>query len=351
MSDISFMPGRTVRPGGLRTKGSKVMVTKPHTTAEKTTRTTVDTLSFTAEEARAWEVPTIQREVKVNPKVRLLSEQIKADDGVIPGIVTLGILNGHTYLIDGQQRREAFFISEKPVGYADVRTCYFKTMGELGEEFVRLNSSLVRMTPDDILRGLEASVKQLHDIRTACPFVGYDRIRNSDNSALMLSMSVTIRSWSMSRHEVPGESSSAADIARNLEDGEAKKLISFLHLCSGAWGRDREYWRMWSALNLTISMWLYRRLVTDPPGGQKRSAKLSADLFKKCLMSLSANAAYRDWLVGRKASNVDRGPCYLRMKRIFAARLLQETGKKSLMPQPAWAPRANVAIDTAVEGT
>ena len=50
-------------------------------------------------------------------------------------------------------------------------------MAEMGDAFVALNSRLVNMRPDDILRGLEGSIPALQEIRASCPFVGYDQIR------------------------------------------------------------------------------------------------------------------------------------------------------------------------------
>ncbi len=308
---------------------------RPKTSVERITHTTVDTISFSVDEARSWRIPDVQREVRVNKRVMALSQQIRDDDGVIPGIVCLGVLDGITYLIDGQQRREAFFISEKKEGYADVRTCYFKTHAEMGEEFVKLNSQLVKMTPDDVLRGLEASVVHLKNIRVACPFVGYSYIRKSDKTPV-LSMCVAIRCWMISKRETPSNPGGALDLARNLTEEETEKLISFLKLSAGAWGRDEEYWKMWNALNLTICMWLYRRLVTDPVSKTKRSERITQDLFKKCMMALSANSQYMDWLVGRRQSTTDRSPCYQRVKAIFARRLSEELGRKILLPQPAW---------------
>lgn len=314
-------------------------VEKPKSTAEKATHTIVDTIGFTAKEAQAWLIPgDIQRGVKVNKKVMELAIQIKNDGGVIPGIVTLGILDNKTYLIDGQQRREAFFISEKEYGYADVRKCFFKTRGEMGEEFVRLNSQLVKMTPDDVLRGLGASIPWLNQIRAACPFVGYGGVRRGASSATMISMSVVLRCWASSRKESPhGGGGSSLDHARELQDEEVQKLVSFLRLAFDAWGREEEYWRLWGSLNTIMTMWIYRRMVVDHPGtGPKRWVKLTQEQFKKCLMSLSADSHYIDWLVGRNSGDRDRAPCYGRIKSIFAKRMLEETGKKMLFPQPEW---------------
>ena len=103
-------------------------------------------------------------------------------DNVIPGTITLGVLDGQVYVVDGQHRIHAFLMTDLPVAYADVRTHYFKTMGDMAKEFVQLNSQLVRMRPDDILKGLEQSNKHMQELRRKCPYVGYDAIRRGPSS-------------------------------------------------------------------------------------------------------------------------------------------------------------------------
>jgi hypothetical protein len=56
-------------------------------------------------------------------------------------------------------------------------------------------------------------------------------------------------------------------------------------------------------------------------------------------MSVSANSDYIDWLVGRNLGEPDRAPVYGRLKTIFAQRTMAETGKKVVLPQPAWGGR------------
>lgn len=170
---------------------------KPKSGPEKATKTTVETIGFSRDEANDWKVPPFQRPLRVNDKVRLLAEQIGNDGGVIPGVLTFGVIGRDRFIVDGQHRREAFVLSGKAEGYADARTCYFDTMAEMGEEFVRLNSQLVRMRPDDILRGLESSLPSLQAVRAACPFVGYDMIRRGDRCPI-LSMSAVLRAWHIS---------------------------------------------------------------------------------------------------------------------------------------------------------
>src|SRR5262245_36659944 len=109
--------------------------------AERRTQTTLDTIEIDKNLARAWKAPPFQREVRVNQKVLALVDQLKRE-GVLPGILTLGVLDGETYLVDGQHRRHAFYLADLPLVYADVRTHHFTSMGAMAAEYVRLNSAL-----------------------------------------------------------------------------------------------------------------------------------------------------------------------------------------------------------------
>jgi hypothetical protein len=265
-----------------------------------------------------------------------VADAIKQDDGVIPGVMTLGIVGKRIYLLDGQHRREAFLLSGCEEGYVDIRVHYFEDMAAMGEEYVNLNSQLVRMRPDDILRGLEGAFSALSLLRQECPFVGYDQIRRGTNAPL-LGMSAVLRCWSASAKEVPtagGES--AMSVARETSEEDIRRLAGFLQIALAAWGRDHENFRLWGNLSLTITMWLYRRLVLEVPA-QSRVKRISPELFRKALMSLSADSGYVDWLVGRNLNDRDRSPCYVRIKNVVVKRIEQETGKKPMLPSPAWA--------------
>jgi len=320
---------------------AKILTIKPNTKPQKATRTTVDTIAFDREQIASWELPAFQRPLKLNDKVVALAETIKRDGGVIPGVITLGVLGGQTYLLDGQHRRAAFMQSGMESGYTDVRIHHFDNMGEMGEEFVRLNSQLVRMRPDDILRGLELSYEPLRRLREKCPFIGYDMIRRGTNAPIV-SMALVLRGWRSSSCEVPashGVASSAAALAVSLTNEDSNEMIRFLSACFEAWGRDQEYMRLWGGLNLVLCMWLYRRTVMQQ--NSVKSIRLTREQFKKCLMSLSAESDYLDYLTGRSMGERDRSPTYGRMKHIFAARIASDTGQKALLPAPAWA--SNIA--------
>ncbi len=302
--------------------------------AQRSTGTSVDTIMITPQSVLDWENPPFQRPLKVNAKVIALSEDIKAEGGVLPGIITIGILDGKQYLLDGQHRREAFIISAVSEGFTDVRYRRFESMADMGEEFVNLNSSLVRLRPDDILRGLEGTNPALQLVRKRATFVGYDMIRRGPKSPI-LGMSVTLRCWHGSTTETPvATAPSAATIAKTFTEEEATLCTDFLNIAEKAWGRDPEYARLWGGLNLTLTMWLYRRLVISP--WSTKTPKLTKEQFRAALCSLSADASYLEWLVGRNMTERDRAPAYKKMKGIIAHRLTNELGTRPKLPDPPW---------------
>lgn len=308
--------------------------------APKSSRSAMETMLFTREEVNGWKLPAFQRPLRVNTKVLQIAEEMRGDGGVVPGILTLGRLGSDRtfYIVDGQHRVEAFKISELPECIADVRIINFANMAEMAEEFVELNSRLVNMRPDDILRSLEESLPALRRIREECEFVTYGQIRRGDARSPVIGMSQLLRCWHMSRTEVPAANAPpAAALANALDMNEVDKLVVFMNTARSAWGEDPENYRLWGGLNLTICMWLWRRLVLDQERGVKRSVVMNPDSFRRCLMSVSADTNYLDWLVGRMLGERDRSPCYNRLKAIFIKRLQQDTTKKVLLPSPSWA--------------
>lgn len=311
----------------------KLEIVKPTTPAEKRTSSALETIEVTAARLKTWRAPPFQRPLKANDKVQALASQIQAD-GVIPGVLTLGVLKGDLYLLDGQHRAHAFELADIPIAYADVRFLHCESMGQMGEEFVHLNSRLVTIRPDDILRGLEGTYKPLQMIRERCKFVGYDMVRRSDKSPV-LSMSTCLRAWTGSATDVPAARSvGAATLGRTLTDEESEQLIQFLGCCYQAWGRDVQYAKLWGSLNLILCAWMYRRLVISQYSA--KTPRLSREQFTKCLMSLSADSTYIDWLVGRNLGERDRSPAYGKMRKVFADRIASDTGKRPMLPSPAW---------------
>lgn len=317
-----------------------VAVVEPLKRAPRAERTQMDTIELTAEQVSKWKSPPFQRPVRVNEKVMGVAEDLKRDR-VMPGIITLGLieqgLDRGTYLLDGQHRIKAFELAQVNAVLADIRILTFANLADAGEAFVELNSSLVAMRPDDILRGMEGSIAALRMIRDRCPFVGYDQVRRGGSRAPICGMSQLLRCWHGSTGDTPGTMSvSALRLARETTPEMAEKLSGFLEIAMTAWGRDPEYYRLWSSLNLTLVMWMYRRLVLETERGVKRYVVLKPDEFSRCLMSVSASGDYIDWLLGRNMGERDRAPAYQRLKEIFTKRLSSERPNKVLMPMPAW---------------
>lgn len=310
--------------------------------APKNVQSKMETIIVTPTMVNQWKIPPFQRPLRINEKVRSVAEQIKKTEG-IEGVLTLGKVRNDPsfWIVDGQHRKEAFVLSGIDEAIADVRLCIFDSMGEMADEFVRLNSSLVKMRPDDILRGLEGSTPALKTIREKCEFVGYDNIRRS-GSGPVLSMSALIRCWHAAQYETPtssGAGGSVTSLANSIDQVSLQNLLAFISTAHAAWGRDLEYFRLWGNLNLALCMWLWNRLVIDRDRyGAKRYVALNIPDFKKCLMSLSADGDYLAWLPGRGLNDRDRSPGYRRIKQIFVTRLREEwNGKDVKFPAPAWA--------------
>lgn len=307
----------------------------------KSQQSKMETIIVNQTMVSGWKIPAFQRPLRVNDKVRMVSEQIKRSES-IEGVLTLGKLRSDQalYIVDGQHRVEAFKLSTAEEALADVRLVMFDSLSEMADEFVRLNSNLVKMRPDDILRGLESSTPALKMIRNSCEFVGYDQIRRG-NSSPVVSMSALLRCWNASTYETPAGSNSgmsAASLAQSLDQNSIQNLIAFLATAHAAWRRDPEYYRLWGNLNMALCMWLWNRLVIDKDRfGNKRYVVLTIPEFKKCLMSLSADGDYLAWLPARNLSDRDRSPCYSRIKSLFIHRLAEDTGKRPTFPAPAWA--------------
>jgi hypothetical protein len=313
--------------------------------APKAVRSQMETKIISVDEVKSWGAPKFQRPIQVNAKVMAAAEEMKSNGCEISGVITLGYVgkNEHLLVIDGQHRLKGFLISGLPEIIADLRVCHFETMFEAAQEFYRLNSSLVKMRPDDLLRALEPGSPALAAIRKHCNFVGYGQVRRGGSSQAVLSMSAVIRCWLSSSSDTPGSSvagKSAVTIAEQTDIISAEQCVVFLLCCHSAWGNDPEYYRLWGNLNLTICMWLWRRLVLDKERGVKRYVLLAPDQFKRCLMSVSASSSYIDWLQGRGMSDRDRSPTYNKLKAIFTQRLLEDTKrsrKEIKLPTPAWA--------------
>ena len=311
---------------------AKPKVDEPASVFEKTQ---METKLLSLEEMESWTLPPFQREEVQTKKVIEFAEGLRENGGMIGGVIHLGRLRGDhaIYLVDGQQRRSACHLSGRNEFIADVSMKLYDSMIEMAEEFTKLDSRLVPLKPDDLLRACEVTHKSLQQLRINCPFVGYGNIRRQEHSPV-LSMSAALKSWFGSGLATPALSNQAINLLDQFTDTQCQLLTVFLMAAHTAWGNDRQSARLWQNPNLTMCMYLYRKLTLEP---NNRRAAVPAEMFRKCLMSVAANATYYDWLQGRYLHERDRSPCYKRLRSIFADRLTQEYGGKLFrMPSPDW---------------
>jgi hypothetical protein len=304
--------------------------------AEKVTRARSYSAVLMQDEAKEYlsTLPSFQRPLNRGRKFGEVTEYI-VENNRIPGVVTIAVVDGVRYVIDGQHRLVAFTDSQVELIYAEIREITFDTFEEAAAEFRRLNSAITKMKPDDILRSEEVSSTVLQYIRKSAPFVGYGNIRRGDNRTV-LSMSVLLRVWNESAPVTPSSRQMPAqEIVKTMDMGTARECVRFLGLVNEAWGRDDGDKTLWGALNMTLCMWLYRRIVLGR--FSTKSIQVDDAMFKKCLMAVSADGDYAGWLRGRRVCERDRSQCYRRLKDIFAKRLQSELHQRVMLPQPEWA--------------
>lgn len=301
-----------------------------------------ETVILTRDIVKSWKVPPFQRPLTMNARVRDAIEDLNNYKTIaLEGVITLGQMkhDPYTYIVDGQHRLEIFIQSVLKEVIAELRTIEYVNMAEMADDYVRLNTALVRPKPDDLLKGLESSTPALSRIREQCPFIGYSMIRRGRGLGPIVSMNQVLKCWVGSNYDTPVVSKATGpSLFEHLDGPEVSKLIEFMQLVYAAWGRDPEYYRLWASLNLTVCMWLYRMIVLSKPRGNQRYIHINNEQFRGCAMALSADPTYCEWLGGRILGDRDRNPCYQRVKAIFARRLMQNnvTGSKPRFPQPTW---------------
>lgn len=298
-------------------------------------------LLLTASEVEKWRTPEFQRVTRLNSKVKELAEHIRATQ-VLPGELVLGRLRSDPnvlYILDGKHRLLAFDTSGVPEVYAETRTETFEKMAEMAKRYRELNSSLRRMTADDVVKAVEEENSALRHIRICCKFVGYDIRRHS--RVEVVSMSSLLRAWDIARAEVPNTASrSAVDLAQELSAAQADVMVDFLNVAHIAWGRELDTRALWKTMNITLCIWLYLRLVKRHMVRGSNWTFLETPIFGKCLASLTTKREYLEWLVGRgNMSDEFRAPCYERITAAFALALHAEGITNPIFPSPAWACR------------
>jgi hypothetical protein len=153
-------------------------------------------------------------------------------------------------------------------------------------------------------------------------------------------MEDVVRVWFDSEHEVPHHQSSTVNKqlvrqAENLTQAEAVKICEFLGACRNfTFEANRR--NLWKTYNMTLCLWLYRRLVWQEDPSIKVS-KFSPEAFSTLLSGL-VNEGYCARLVGKSInSRSDRVATYkeMRSRLLETASLVTVNGrslKRSKLP-------------------
>lgn len=307
-------------------------------------KTTHDVIELWPDKIGMLDRPEFQRPLNINEEVISLAHAMMLEAAgsrdrmcTIPDDIVFGRLDGREYLIDGQHRIFGAFalasglrdyggskLSPPPGGVAplsalaQVKIIEFDSIAEMAQAFSRFQKKLVQLKPDDNLRALEYTNTHLRDIRKACPFIGYEKNRNT-KATIMLSMSAAIRVW-FGSGAVPAGGPSADKAAALLDDEQARHIIGFFEACEAAgWvNQDKSNERLWSSLNIGINMWLWRAMVLGISGRLRTAGctALKATQYIECMKELR-NEEYLKFLYSRSLRFQDRVPTYEFMQELF----------------------------------
>jgi len=326
---------------------SRKQFTYPPVTMNKLpkNRSVTKSTVLTRELIDEWLAPGFQRPITDNAKLERYSKGLLKSP-VIASVIHLGHWEGKLYTIDGRHRLEGFRRSGLAQVRADVNIKDYDSgedgMREMAYDYVILSTTIAKQRPDDGLRALEKTNGYLKSIRMDCPFVGYDPIRRNAASPL-LSTAVALSAWHGSVNEVPRTPKAGAiENANSLTLVDCTHLTQFLKLVYTAWGHEFNNRRLWSTLNITLCMWLYRRMVMGMTNSLARSTKLTPEQFLLGLRGLAGSANYVEWLTNRSLHERERSPAYGRLRAIFVGVLNEALQRRILMPSPMWYSRSGM---------
>lgn len=317
-----------------------------------------ETIVIKPGEIAGWTRPDFQRPLIPNQDVQDMARAMMLEAGqdkerlcTIPGTLLFGRHAGRDYMYDGQHRifgafalacglrtldNSSEFLVEggaRPlVAIATKETRVFETMAEMARAFVAAQKKLVALKPDDNLRALEYTNTYLRDLREACPFIGYEKNKNT-NERIRISMSAAIRTW-FGSGATPATGPECSRAASYLDAHETKNLIAFFTACEHAGWVDKNWPNLWGTLNIGINMWLWRKLVLGKEnkfrGGSDFMA-LSAMEYAECMKGLK-NPDYAKFLKARSLRFQDREVTYDYIKELFLPELMRQEIKGAKFP-------------------
>lgn len=279
-------------------------------------------------------MPEFQRGFQRNKKFEEVKDYIVARHE-IPGELTIGILDGMPLALDCQHRIHAFLDTDLESVKVTVVQFTNGSYQDYAREFTLRNSQIRALDTNDRLRGMAPNLPLINKLVNDFPFMSFAAAKSGDN----LSVSTVLSTWNKATQDTPSATNPVAEIASVLTDSEYLRMAAFIQCAHRAWGDPvRSNKMLWSSLTLTMTAWLYRRVVEPVEDPARKVTKIDDLTFSKCLMGVAADPTFSDWVVGRRLGRRDRGPAYNRVKEIFVQRLRHEypERKNINLPQPRW---------------
>jgi hypothetical protein len=162
-----------------------------------------------------------------------------------------------------------------------------------------MQTSICRSTPDHRLQSLEPRCPNLLHFREGCKdIVTYGRVIKGRGRVLPVSHA--LRCWASSNEDPPAKNVTNTEIlAQGLTALDVQQLSGLLHSLIRVWGDQREYKCLWGPLNLTLCMWLYRRMVIGVPAPAPNVTRLTSGQFEAGVAGLT-HSSYRSALGNKK---------------------------------------------------
>ena len=218
-----------------------------------------------------WVKPATGRPVnETSKKMRDLIACFK-EHGRCRSDITIGIVAGDPtqYLVDGNNRCYAMCkaLEDPDCTWTAIPTVvhyrYFPNVQERDIFYSTMQGQVSVATANDHLRALEASIPVMAQVKAACPWITYGRIRAAGNA--LICMSSVLFAWFDAKSPIAARATSkgAIELARSLTADDATGITQCLHLCHKQWFVPElgTYAALWSPMHITMIVMAYQRLV------------------------------------------------------------------------------------------
>jgi hypothetical protein len=248
-----------------------------------------------------WQVPEYNRETTDTKKVNELVEALLREPVLRYDHFIISCRECVLRKVDCNHRVRAFEKSGLPAIRVNIHYIRFDSEEEEVEAYRQKQYQLKRSTPNDRLKVVARTHQPLQRIAELCNFVTFDKACAGQAGKLVtMSTVVQVYEWSKTNPPRSRSVSSIEDLAKTLTAEDAAQIVEFLLLC-------REYFEvknpsLWKVSNLTLCLWLYRRLIWREEVEDTRWSRMTSQEFGSGLGALS-NTTYAGRITNKTLSH------------------------------------------------